>query len=254
MLNPFVVKAKYAAESIPTEGYIRTRVQIYYTANARLPGVQRYIDAATGKEEYANTSVISEVVKSRGMEAFNGAVQSLDMYNDGPLNSNRLIYYSDGAAGKPRDVPSELNIAHFACDLDVSVVDLLGKNSKPRHYQYLVLDSGFGDTSYSYAIGAFGDGHGLETGTGYAVLEIVNPNNAVHPKITVVWQRYKEEHSAGPICFVVASDSTTNVWVVNKKRVETQLPIHQGLIDNGTPIADDSSMLEKMRGVGWEIF
>lgn len=248
ILKPFVVKAKYAAEGVPTIGHMRTLVTMFYTEHDRLPGVQKYDD-----NEYATVSGIAmPALTADNAGDYSFAVQSLDERAEYAASAGK-VYFDNPTSTDSLAVDAFLLRYHFASDVELSPTDLLGKNAKPHHFQYMVMDSGQGDTSYAYVVGSFGHGDGVPAGTGYAVVEIVNPNNALHPKITAVWQRYKEEDSTGPICLSCELSTTAN-FVADKTLVDTVLPIPRELIDSGAAIANDNAYIVAMENVGWEIF
>ena len=97
-------------------------------------------------------------------------------------------------------------VNHFGKELGINYEDLTGKRMKPVHVQYRVLYGGYKSGTYAYAIGVFGDANGLAAGTGYAVLEIVNPDAGV--KYVGTWERYKTvSGNAGQIKMATASES-----------------------------------------------
>lgn len=259
ILRPFVVKAKYAAEGIPTIGHIRTLVTMFYTEHDRIPGVQAYLNA-DGEEVYGMTSKIDVPVDGA---TFNwaGAVQSLRMVaavGGAPADANQPTWLAAGDASDVTEVADARIPYHFSRNVELSATDLQGKNAKPNHFQFLVMDSGYGDTSYAYAAGSFGDGDGVPAGTGYAVIEIQNAKNENRPKLTAVWQRYKEEESTQQICLAVQSAAAMAATITSKTDVQNVLPIAQELIDDGTVAAgttfDDTTAIAAMRAAGWEIF
>lgn len=257
VLKPFVVKAKYAAEGIPAVGHIRTLVAMHYTEKDVLPGVQSITDPATAETLYAATSQSAVRIAAAAPDAdagnFADTVQSMRG------NGDKIFYKAPSAATGTPITDTDILSTHFANQVELSATDLLGKNAKPDQFQYMVMDSGFKDTSYAYAVGVFGKGGGIAAGTGYAVVEIVNAKNTLHPKITAVWQRYKEEKSTGPIILVVQSAAAS--WGINgKSEVLNELPIASELIDTtgngggGAAIPDDSTFLSEMKLAGWEFF
>ena len=66
------------------------------------------------------------------------------------------------------------------------------------------MNGGYNTDAYAYVIGVFGDSDGLPSGTGYAVIEIVNPS--AEAKFVGTWKRNTAvETDAGQI---VMQDNT----------------------------------------------
>lgn len=143
---------------------------------------------------------------------------------------------------------------HFAKELGINYEDLTGKRMKPVHVQYRVLYGGYKSGTYAYAIGVFGDANGLAAGTGYAVLEIVNPDAGV--KYVGTWERYKTiSGNAGQIQMITTADDgsidadnapTKNCcWLGNPN-----LYLKSGV---ATSIANDvASAIADLTKAGWE--
>lgn len=78
---------------------------------------------------------------------------------------------------------------HFSNDIDVDYQNLTGKRVRPNHFMYRAIYGGYQSGAYAFVVGVFGDDNGLDAGTGYAVIEIVNP--AANVKYIGTWERYK---------------------------------------------------------------
>ena len=149
-------------------------------------------------------------------------------------------------------------VNHFGKELGINYEDLTGKRMKPVHVQYRVLYGGYKSGIYAYAIGVFGDANGLAAGTGYAVLEIVNPDAGV--KYVGTWERYKTvSGNAGQIKMATATESdiaegesaaTANVcWLGNPQFYLKGLSGDQTSADIANTVAQAITQLTK---AGWE--
>lgn len=147
---------------------------------------------------------------------------------------------------------------HYAKELGINYEDLTGKRMKPVHVQYRVLYGGYKSGTYAYAIGVFGDANGLAAGTGYAVLEIVNPDAGV--KYVGTWERYKTvSGNAGQIRMITADEdktldadsaSTANVcWLGDPNAYLKGLASGQSAVSIATDVANAIANLTK---AGWE--
>lgn len=143
---------------------------------------------------------------------------------------------------------------HFAKELGINYEDLTGKRMKPVHVQYRVLYGGYKSGTYAYAIGVFGDANGLAAGTGYAVLEIVNPVAGV--KYVGTWERYKTvSGDAGQIQMVsmledetITANAATTMnccWLGNPNG-------YLNSQDKTTASAAVAQAIEQLKTAGWE--
>ncbi len=154
--RPVVSGGDYKAEVMPAISGIRTKIGLYQYDNGKLPCIW---DGTT-----------------------NGPLVETWMPLGGD-NGRYAMGYAKFSGDKPPLRPEKLLWFGSPCDVDCR--DLMGKYSRPNHYQYLVtLNEG---TNYAYFVGAFGDGNGLGLGTGFAVCEIVAKGH----KYIGTWQRYK---------------------------------------------------------------
>lgn len=244
LFGPFIVKAQYAAEGVPCVGQIRTLAAIHHDKYGVLPGVQSWeID---GIAKYADTSQSGVVRTTPNPGDYADLVQTF-------LGTNKA-YCAAGDASAPIMITnSTILAAHYANQLLLQSTDLTGSRARPGHFQYMVMDSGFRRFSYAYAVGTFGDGDGFKAGTGYAVVEIVNPGNSVHPKIVAVWNRFKATSSQGPICLAVQNTAELQA-IGGKDRVDRVLPVAAELIYPNEPTEEQAKeALAAMRQIGWQL-
>lgn len=190
LLQPFIVKARYAAEPIPVLGNVRTMVGMYKFERTVLPGTVVATKGATATER---NSILDSSVNPAGVQSFTTYSNSVS----GGIGFARAILGQTATpfvnAGPLDSVVGARDGDHFAEDLELDYRELTGNRFRPHDVQYVVPYAD-GD-AYIYAIGAFGKGGdgGLDIGTGYAILEIVDPTN--QRKILATWDRYKTENT-----------------------------------------------------------
>ena len=244
LFGSHVVKAKYAAEGVPAVGDIRTKVAIHHAETGTLPGVQVW--ELNGVANYADTSQSGVVLAAPNPGDYANSVQT--------FKGADMAYYAKEDASLPMIITNAAILdAHFASHLKISGAELRGNSMRPEHVQYMVMDSGFGRASYAYAVGVLANGDWLKAGTGYAVVEIVNPGNPVNPKIVAAWQRFKAKPSQGPICLAVKKTAELRA-IGGKEQVGRVLPVAAELIYPNMPTAEQSAeALAAMRQIGWEL-
>lgn len=253
LLQPFVVEAKYAAEPIPVIGNLRTKIGLYQYEKGKLPCIADNVkDPSTGKEtpQIEGTPQIETWIPTATENGTTiGDASAVDYFtvakvgfpaSEPPLTGLAAISTSDADLNG-----TLLRTKHLSARCDIDYQELKGANSKPHHYQYLVMRNG---TSYAYFLGCFGDGNGLKMGTGYAVCEIVADGH----KYVGTWKRYKPvTNSTGddiPVCFTSASDPNRD----GKKQLGCVIPDRISIdmaADNGSGKLD---IVADMEGFGWE--
>ena len=142
---------------------------------------------------------------------------------------------------------------HFAKDIRIDYQDLTGKRMKPTHIQYRAIFGGYQSGTYAYVIGVFGDDNGLASGTGYAVIEIVNP--AAEVKYVGTWERYKTvSGDAGQLVIMDAQETGT----ITEANPQDALKANLCWIGNPNKYLDatDSAKvkegIDELRKAGWE--
>ena len=238
LLKPYIVKAQYAAEPVPVLGNLRTQIGLYQYEKNYLPGLPKLSNGevdltntygndpdGTGvwpkggstftqdKQYGGNQSWVS--VKSQGSDLYTYQT-AIGGYSSGKTTPTWYDGNGADAAGTkdangnvvPMTSQSYLAVSnHLADCININYEDLTGKRMRPKHIQYRVLCGGYKTGTYAYAIGVFGDDDGLASGTGYAVIEIVNPTYNV--KYVGTWERYKKtDGAAGQIAFGTAAELT----------------------------------------------
>ena len=246
LLKPYIVKAQYAAEPIPVIGNLRTQIGLFQYDKNYLPGLPKTPDGEVvcttdymssdiaGEETLANKGGESKIVTGLSpIQTFCSVSVSDGGEDSVALSTYRRAVFDNGTTGDyalsltekkgaNESVASSVTALvtddssaatypylayHFGKELGINYEDLTGKRMKPVHVQYRVLYGGYKSGTYAYAIGVFGDANGLAAGTGYAVLEIVNPDAGV--KYVGTWERYKTvSGNAGQIKMETAAEST----------------------------------------------
>ena len=213
LLQPFIVKAQYAAEPIPVLGNVRTSVGMYAFENSVLPGtivtanITGLNAADIANPATQRSSIIDNILSADGIQTFKSFVNT-DTDSEGFVRCvmGDATAIAKGADGWPKGVGTA-DVDHFAKQLDINYQELTGSKFRPNDVQYIVP---YQDGSAQiYAIGAFGSGGSgkLPAGTGYAILEIVDPTNS--RKILATWSRYKPVgNKPVQIKFVGPNDAT----------------------------------------------
>ena len=142
---------------------------------------------------------------------------------------------------------------HFAKDIRIDYQDLTGKRMKPTHIQYRAILGGYQSGTYAYVIGVFGDDNGLASGTGYAVIEIVNP--AAEVKYVGTWERYKTVSGDAGQIVIMDSDETGNQ--ITDANAEDALKANLCWIGNpgkylSNNLVDVKAGIDELRKAGWE--
>ena len=231
--QPSNVEAAYASEVIPVIENLRIMIKLYQYEKDAIPCIW----GGTIKDPHIETWIPQ--ANSRYIPAyssFSGDVPPLK-----PMRYER----ADGENSKKGHWESLLDIDHVG-------LHLLGKCSKPNHYQYLVmLNYDAPPRYYAYFLGCFGDGDGLPKGTGYAVCEIY----AKDRKYNGTWKRYK---SVGKTS---ANEEVQACFTSGTERpVGDTNPIHtfgcfvpdKASFDKLAEENGELEVIDKMKKYGWE--
>ena len=131
--------------------------------------------------------------------------------------------------------------------LDIDDQDLTGRRLKPNHVQYRVFGGGCNSDASAYVVGAFGDGNGLAAGTGYAVIEILNP--AVGAKFVGTWECY-EPCGDEQIVLCTAGESGVADGSQAKDKNVCWLGDPAGYLSTDT--ATVQKAIEQLKRAGWD--
>jgi prepilin-type N-terminal cleavage/methylation domain-containing protein len=177
-LRDYIVRARYTAEAIPVIGDLRVKIELQRYEPGRLPGLK--------------TNALAAGALQSSIDGVSGASYIQTYVGDGtggPLEAFEVgvAHIVGGAVTQELLDPAEAR--HFANDIDVTRTHLTGRRLRPNHVFYQgreCVDS----PGYAYAIGVFGDGNGLNAGSGFAVLEVVN--TGLDMKLVAEWRRFVE--------------------------------------------------------------
>ncbi len=196
-LSPYVTEARYAAEAMPVLGNLRTKIGLYQYEKDALPCIVT--------NEVVNGEDTGKVISPQ-IETWISANQGTATVS---ANPSEAYVYKMASCALPSGEPPLKGLAafdpatclgvksrHLGVLVDIDPLDLLGKQSRPNDYQYLVMRNGRG--CWVYFVGCFGDGDGLSAGTGYAVCEIASTLS--HMKYIGIWKRYRPTGDT-QICF-----------------------------------------------------
>jgi len=209
LFRDYIIQAQYAAEAVPVVASMRTKVTLLQYDKAFLPGIPRtggrpvataggaYDPAWPGAGEAATSLLRPGTVPSQTFSV----VPASD-----PIRYEAAVVNGiSGVDFATEPVQTEDTGDHFSNDLKVDYEHFTGNRLRPSHVFYRSDYAGYKQGGYAYCVGVFGDGDGLAVGTGYAVLEILNPNTQT--KIVATWERWRSVNSsAGQITFMNADE------------------------------------------------
>ena len=249
LLQPFVVKAQYAAEAVPVLGNVRVKVGLFHYEKSYLPGTVLDNNITGGAN--TDTQRSSEIVAGEFVQSFVPYTKSAGakntVYLRGMLSSD-ATGLDDASTTAFANVDDD--IYHFAKVLDLDYQEFTGRKFRPSDVQYVVpIADG---SAYIYAIGAFGSGEegGLPKGTGYAIIEIVDPTN--QRKIIATWERYKPKDAATttPLTFVI-SDNAPGTAAECAELGVVWVPCATYIGDNPGTTRDE--LLTSLALAGWDV-
>ncbi len=260
LLKPFITDAQYAAEPIPVIGNLRTMVGLYYYEKNYLPGLPLTTSGAVDTTLAAtadNPGGISVITNgATALQSFVGVTESeLVSYYPSvyttPLNVTTIALLGAGGTTPPGSL-----VNHFSNHINVNYEDLTGKRVKPKHFQYRVMGGAYQNGAYAYVIGVFGDSDGLPSGTGYAVIEIVNPT--ANAKFVGTWKRNKTvSGTAGQVVIMdgaesgIAANDATDAKTANVCWIGVPQSTYLST-DASTAKQDVADGIAQLKLAGWE--
>ncbi len=232
LLQPFVTEAQYAAEAIPVIANIRTKIGIYQYDKGQLP--------SDWSVETVGANAHTWVRDTSDPERFLPSSYPIAGYAD---TGSRASVVTAGWNSTDTKYPYHLGML-----IDVNYEDLKGKRSEPVHYQYYVISA---TNNFSYALGCFGDGDGLKSGTGYAVCELNFTKQG--KKYIGTWKRYKPTDDAnGAIQF----NKTSGQIDAAGRPVDCYVPEASAFDTVAKAGPEDEATIEglisNMKAAGWE--
>ncbi len=279
VLTPFVTRAKYAADGIPALGNLRTQIQLFYTDKEYLPGLNRAQDGTVLRGTYVPgpppvmTPALTAILGLYGNSALgenvatplavrNGLVgygQTLD--KSGTLYIQRDAAATTASGAKWADIwlaltDNDAKNNHFSTDLDISPSDLLGNSVSPDCIVYACAAGSCKGNTYLYVVGCFGNGDKLKSGTGYAILQVNNPNHTANPSFTATWKRWKPKYrtaecTAEQVNLIMTTIAGINAMLDPAKAENCAYP-EELLGDATTPAATFANALTALKTAGWE--
>ncbi len=214
VMQPMIEEAKYMAEAKPVISAIQTKVELFRYDKGFLPGADR--DAAgvlrTNDASPWATSTLAPNRKGNpgqgGLQGFMAVSTAVTTNSEGSGSYIPAVVAWEGNTLTVRPVAPSDAAHHFAEDLNVDFDDFVGMRLRPSHFFYRTDQSGCTNGGYIYAVGVFGDGNRLRMGTGYAVLQIVNPS--AHIKCIETWGRYRAVKGAQSQVPMLTAQEWTN--------------------------------------------
>lgn len=186
LFKDYIVRSKYTAEAVPVVADLRVKATMFDYEEEFLPGVER--DTTTG-----------DPLSEPGDSALGGNLPLQTFYKD---ESGDVTKYLPGAVsdadlngvGTVAEITGPDHFSSPSC-LNVDYAHFTGNNIKPNHVFYRTDWAGYKQGGHMFVIGVFGDGSGLDAGTGYAVMELHNPT--AETKIVATWERWRPENTTG---------------------------------------------------------
>jgi prepilin-type N-terminal cleavage/methylation domain-containing protein len=248
LFAPMVEEAKYTAEAKPVLSAVRTKVELYRYEHVFLPGVLKTGEGIPDPITAGGNTNGSSLLPSRGggiVQGFMPTITSGDITTYTPSSSpatQPLAWVTQG-------------VDTVMSDLGLDYQDFSGKKMKPSHFQYRSDQAGVNNGAYWYVVGIFGGGAGggnLSVGTGFAVVEIVNPSANV--KVIGTWQRYKVAKNLGGQSQIVIANSSERPSASADNAKDTGdvcwIPANSAVMSTLSP--DVATALTEMKKAGWE--
>lgn len=178
------IENKYKTDAFPSVAQLRTKIEMYRWETGHLPGL------IAGAEE-------------AGLEGARSIAQtSLQTFSFADEKQQKAALW-DFARGQP--LPMTDHQDHFSEVLKLKASDFMRDRLSPNHVFYRAAGLDRNSTINIYAVGVFGDGRGLQAGTGYAVLEV--NNSAAGGKMIWSWSRWEPRNvDAGQIVMASAAE------------------------------------------------
>ena len=234
-------QSQYAAEVLPVIGNLRTKIGLFQYDKGILPCIATN-EVVNGKDTGKVSAPQIETwvpVDSEAATAVSATPSKARVYKmasctfpggDPPMKGLTVL-----ATAKSQDSKNR----HLGVLVDIDPLDLLGKYSRPCHFQHLVMRNG---RDCAYVLGCFGDGNGLPAGTGYAVCEI--SSSSTGRKYIGTWERYQSTGNT-QICFTSSTSSKDD------HALGCYVP-EKSVFDNMTEKDTLSRIVDTMKNYGWD--
>ncbi len=255
LFRDYMIRSQYTAEAVPVVGDLRLKTELFRYEQSFLPGTLRDQNGPLG-----NTSLLEENYIHTFMLVAAGE-EDAGRYRP----AMRPVVLTEGvpawgAAEQPTAVGT-----HFARDVNVNYANLTGSRMRPNNVFYFAARSDAGydlpqdsaarvpEGGYLYVIGVFGDGR-LPTGTGYAVLELDNPETET--KVVATWERWRAiGANPGQVVLAWGGDPGAGVYTPGEPSEAADLNVcwvglPSQLLDADRDVVN--AALEDLRAAGWK--
>lgn len=246
-LRDYIVRARYVAEAVPVVGDMITKIQLHRYEPGRLPGTKDYgVDPAI---QY--TSRITGASVNSYIQTWEDITVEADA---APRFGQGVGVYAAGAMTQEGLADDEAT--HIGRDLNIEAQHLTGRRLRPDHVFYMSKhQSSDAGTGYAYAVGVFGNGKGLNAGSGYAVMEVYNSTPGIDMKLVAEWRRFTERGAVSAQVPMVSAHEDPRAWSAAGGRAAYEAGIcHAGDFDALMSDAADAvaAQLEFLEAAGWE--
>lgn len=194
LFTPFVIRAQYTAEGIPAIDTMRANTERCRSHGGCSPGLGRRADGTVARGEVDGVGTIAstaldDAVESLAWRGLEAVWQTFAATNGASSVTEWLpaMRRTDGCVTILTHAAAISN--HFAQCLYPGPAELVGNRVSPNHFIYGALEA---DANRWLTVwGCFGDGCGLRTGTGYAVLEV--KGGTAGDTMVATWEHYDSE-------------------------------------------------------------
>jgi prepilin-type N-terminal cleavage/methylation domain-containing protein len=252
LFRDYITRAQYTAEAVPVVGDMRTKVTMFQYEHGFLPGIPR--DAGKPVETAGGT--FDPDWDGPGQSLLRPGVIPAETFSvvpdTSPIQYEAAVVdsHDENDAGFTVDEVNAVDGGdHFSVDLQVDYEHYTGNRLRPNHVFYRTDYAGYKQGGHICAIGVFGDGDGLAVGTGYAVMEIHNPDTET--KIVATWERWRAVDSdAGQITF---KNSDEYAMPGNPAELQKKNVCWIGAVDDLMSEDDDDvkAALDNLSAAGW---
>lgn len=269
LLKPFVTKAQYAAEGVPTIGNLRTKIELFRIEKDYLPGVPfnkqlgkpvtkaitvQGVTGGTVDMTWSDLTTPSALVRTSPSEL--ECVQYMHPCANASASTTATLYdYTSGTVALTVNGASIAGVGilsdHVWKCIDANYAEMKGNRLRPNHFRYMT--TGCAGESFLWVLGCFGAGDGLAAGCGYAVMEFCD---VIHQrKFIAIFERYKPI-STTQLAFKVPTDTmgtTGSDYVTPGTALCGLVPVPQLEIMMNAVNTSYAAVLEQLRLAGWAI-
>lgn len=246
-LRDYIVRARYVAEAVPVVGDLRTKIELHRYEPGQLPGMK--------DQDATSVDLLTSYVQGASASSY------IQTWVENTASGAPTAQFDQGIGvwTAPSLEPQALHdteARHIGRDLNIESQHLTGRRLRPDHVFYTGRHAiSTNAPSYAYCVGVFGNGKGLNAGSGYAVLEVYNANTNVNMKLVAEWRRFTERGAQGSQIPMVSANEKTATYTAAGGRAEYDAGVcHMGDLDaltsaNATAVSNQLVFLE---AAGWE--